>query len=149
LIVLLISLLGFSSSCKKDGPTKYMYGSPHADFIIKGEVESAATNTPISEIIVEMRSINNFEDGHSDTSLVATGFSYSGAGNYLLSDNFASPEDKTYKIKFIDIDGALNGEYETLDTTVVFKDTKFTGGDGSWDFGQAEQKLNVRLKPKK
>jgi putative lipoprotein (rSAM/lipoprotein system) len=148
LIVLLISILGFSSSCKKDEP-RYMYGSPHADFIITGKVESAATNTPISEIIVEMRSIKDPPDEQSERTLVSTGFSYSGVGSYHLSDNFGFPKDQTYQIKFIDIDGPLNGEYETLDTTVVFKDIKFKDGDGSWDYGYTEQELNVKLKPKK
>jgi len=148
LIVLLISILGFSSSCKKEEP-RYLYGSPHANFIINGKIESAADNKMIPEIIVEMRNVKNTEDGQSNISLVATGFSNSWTGSYRLLDIAASPEDKTYQIKFTDTDGALNGEYETLDTTVIFKDTKFEGGDGSWDAGYTEQELNVKLKPKK
>jgi len=135
LIVLLISILGFSSSCKKDDSR--MYGTPHASFIINGKIESAATNTPIPEIIVEMRNIN----------LVETGFSNIDGNYNLTAGDF--PGDKTYQIKFIDIDGALNGEYETLDTTVVFTKPKFTDGDGSWFAGYTEQELNVKLKPKK
>ena len=147
LIVLLISILGFSSSCKKE-ESRYMYGSPHASFIITGKVESAATNTMIPEIIVEMRSIKNYQDGQSYIRLVATGFGDSVDGSYNLLDT-NTPDDNTYQIKFIDIDGALNGEYETLDTTVVFNKPKFTGGDGSWDYGYTTQELNVKLKPKK
>lgn len=147
LIVLLISLLGFSSSCKKE-ESRYMYGSPHASFIITGKVESAATNTMIPEIIVEMREVKLAQDTPSNSILVATSFSSSWSGNYYLL-NTTTPDDKTYQIKFIDIDGALNGEYETLDTTVVFTKPKFTGGDGSWDYGYTDQELNVKLKPKK
>ena len=114
-----------------------MYGSPHADFIITGTVESAATNTPIPDIIVEMRKIN----------LMETGFSNS-VGNYnLIAVDY--PGDKTYQIKFTDTDGALNGEFETLDTTIVFSDPKYTDGDGSWYRGVTKQELNVKLRPKK
>ena len=126
-----------------------MYGSPHASFIITGKVESAATNTMIPEIIVEMREVRNTQDGQSESILVATSFSDSWSGSYHLEDGATSPIDKTYQIKFIDIDGALNGEYETLDTTFVFTKPKFTGGDGSWYSGYTEQKLDVKLKPKK
>ena len=125
-----------------------MYGSPHASFIITGKVESAATNTMIPEIIVEMREVKLAQDTPSNSILVATSFSSSWSGNYYLL-NTTTPDDKTYQIKFIDIDGALNGEYETLDTTVVFTKPKFTGGDGSWDYGYTDQELNVKLKPKK
>ena len=126
-----------------------MYGSPHASFIITGKVESAATNTMIPEIIVEMREVRNSQDEQPATStLVATSFSSSYSGSYYLL-NTTTPDDKTYQIKFIDIDGALNGEYETLDTTVVFTKPKFKGGDGSWDYGNIDQELNVKLKPKK
>jgi putative lipoprotein (rSAM/lipoprotein system) len=148
LITLFLSILGFSTACKKE-EMRYLYGSPHADFIISGKIESAATNEIIPEIIVEMRNVWNTEDGQSNINLVATGFSNQWAGNYHLTDNATSPVDKTYQIKFIDTDGILNGEYETLDTTIVIKNPKFTGGDGSWNFGYTEQELNVKLKPKK
>lgn len=146
LIALLISIMGFSSSCD---PISYEYGSPHADFIINGKIESAANNEMIPDIIVEMRNVENTDDGQSNIRLVATGFSNSWTGSYYLTDNATSPEDKTYQIKFTDTDGALNGEYETLDTTVVFKDPKFTNGDGHWDRGVVGQELNIKLKPKK
>lgn len=134
LIVLLISILGFSSSCKESGQE---YGTPHADFIISGKIESATNNTPIPDIIVEVR----------ETRLVETGFSnYYGSYEVAVGD---FPDDHTYQIKFTDTDGALNGEYETLDTTVVFKDPKFTNGDGSWYAGYTEKELNIKLEPKK
>ena len=134
LIVLLISILGFSSSGKESGQE---YGTPHATFIIFGKIESATTKTEISDIIVEVR----------ETKLVATGYSRSSRGYDVAVEDF--PSNHTYKIKFTDTDGVLNGEYETLDTTVVFNDPKFTDGDGSWFAGYTEQELNIKLKPKK
>jgi len=134
LIVLLISILGFSSSCKNGGEE---YGTPHATFIISGKIESATNNTEIPDIIVEVR----------ETRLVATGFSRYDRGYDVAVEDF--PADHTYQIKFTDTDGALNGEYETLDTTVVFKDPKYTNGDGEWYRGYTEKELNIKLKPKK
>jgi len=146
LIVLLISLLGFSSSCKKEDQ-KYMYGVPHANYIISGVVKSAADDQAVPEIIVEIRSIDRIQEGQAGERLVGTGFTYFD-GNYS-STVYGDSGEQSYHVKFIDTDGALNGEYETLDTTIVFKNPKYTDGDGSWYRGIAEQELNVKLKPKK
>lgn len=141
LILFLISLLGFTTSCV----IKTEYGSPHADFVVYGTITSVTDSKPIPEIIVEMRQVHEEEDTlHSR--LVATGFSYYSGSYDLMAES--SPTDKTFSLRFIDTDGALNGEYETLDTTVVFKDPKFANGDGDWYSGFAEKELNIQLKPK-
>jgi len=124
----------------------YLYGSPHATFIINGEVKSAANGRVIPEIIVEVRKEYNEETGLV-RALVETGFSEDN-GKYTVSMG-DWPEDQTYQLRFTDTDGALNGEFESLDTTVVFKDPKFINGDGSWFRGVAEQEMNIKLKPKK
>ena len=144
-ILFLLSVLGFSSACKKEEPL-LMYGSPHATFSIIGEVKSAADGKIIPEIIVEVRKEYNEEKGLV-RALVETGFSEDN-GKYTVSMG-DWPEDQTYQLRFTDTDGALNGEFESLDTTVVFKDPKFTNGDGSWFSGVAEQEMNIKLKPKK
>ena len=147
LIILLISILGFSLSCKK-APVEY--GSPHADYVVIGKIESIVDNNPIPDIIVEMRNVIITESGQSSNSLTGTNFSNS-IGNYFVNDQGMGvfPKDRTYLIKFIDTDGALNGEYETLDTTIVFKDPVFTNGDGHWYSGYTEQELNIKLKTKR
>jgi putative lipoprotein (rSAM/lipoprotein system) len=147
LIFLLISILGFSLSCKKE-EVRYEYGTPHASFIVKGIIESDLTNNSIPDIIVEMRMVQEVFYGQPYIELTKTGFSDTN-GNYNLTDGGSIPNDQTYQIKFIDTDGALNGEYETLDTTIVFKDPIFTGGDGNWYMGAVEQEVNIKLKPKK
>ena len=147
MIFLLISILGFSTSCKDENQER-MYGTPNASFIVKGKIESVSTNNPIPDIIVEMRILREGADGPSTPKLTRTGYSDTN-GNYNLTDGGSSPIDKTYQFKFTDTDGALNGEYETLDTTIVFKDPVFTGGDGQWYVGAVEQELNIKLKPKK
>jgi len=145
-ILFLLSVLGFSSACKKEDQVR-LYGSPNAQFILRGEVKSAADNKLIPEIIVEVRKEYPTEGGLTSGVLVKTGFSEDN-GNYriIVADN---PADPTFHLKFTDTDGALNGEYETLDTTIVFKDPKFTDGDGEWYYGSTEQEVNIKLKPKK
>jgi putative lipoprotein (rSAM/lipoprotein system) len=145
LIVLLISILGFSTSCKEEDQAR-MYGSPHADFIIKGNIVSAADNNPIPDIIVEMRIVQKIVGEQDYIRLAGTGFSGDN-GDYRVKDN--SGYNLTYQLKYTDTDGALNGQYETLDTTIVFKDPIFTGGDGQWYSGYVEKEVDIKLKPKK
>ena len=146
LIVSLISILGFASSCDPLGG-KAMYGTPSANYIVKGKVATGA-NAPVAGIKVEMSTERN--NGTERVSyLINSTSSAVGSGDYKVNSGGEFPNDQTFKIKFTDIDGALNGEFETLDTTIVFKDPKFTGGDGHWYQGQTEKEVNVKLKVKK
>ena len=136
-IVFLISLLGFTTSC-----VPLEYGTPHADFIITGKIASVTNSLPIPDIIVEMHHV--FEDEGSRLEDTAVSLP-NGEYRVGLSD---SPNDHTIQLRFVDTDGALNGEYESLDTVVVFQDPKFTGGDGDWYMGSVQKELNIQLKPK-
>lgn len=139
-----MSLLGFSTSCEKE--VLLMYGSPNATFKINGEIKSAADGKIIPEIIVEVRKEFSDEPGVI-SNIVETGFSEeTGKYKIIIGD---VPDIQTYHLRFSDTDGALNGEFESLDTTVVFKDPIFTNGNGSWYRGEAEQKINIELQPKK
>ncbi len=145
LITLLLSFLGFSSSCDWLTP-KAMYGTPTADFLVKGKVESKS-NKPVTGIKVDISKEFDTQEGQKLV-LIGTSASEAGTGAYSVkATDF--PEDQTFKVKFTDIDGAENGEYETLDTTVVFQNPKYSGGDGSWYHGKTEKELNVKLKTKK
>lgn len=143
LILLLISLLGFTTACKDDEPVM-MYGSPHAIFNISGKIESLTDSKPIRDIIIQMRYVD--EKDSTKSMLIETSFS-NAVGSYDLSVG-RDPDDQTFRLRFIDTDGPLNGEYETLDTTVVFKDPKFVNGDGSWFSGSVTKELDIKLKPK-
>ena len=145
LIVLLISILGFTLSCKKVAPI-IESGPPHADLIVKGNIESAADNRLIPGMFIEMRSIKINDSGQSESRLMDTHFSDTN-GNYRLSDPYSTVGDHTYQIKFTDADGTLNGQYETLDTMIVFKNLMYTGGAGDWSLGSVEKVLNIKLKP--
>jgi len=147
IITLLLSLLGFASSCDILGG-KAMYGTPSADFVLKGKVEARSTNNPVAGIKIEMSQEIDTENGKMPVDLDHS-VSAETTGTYTVTNKGAFPKDQTYKIKFTDIDGALNGEFESLDTTIVFQNPKFTGGDKSWYSGRTEKDLNVKLKNKK
>ena len=129
LLVFSISVLGFCSSCKKDETKGY--------FVITGKVESMVDNTPVRDIIVEVR----------DTKLLET--SFTNDDGVYSAGIYDFPGDRTFCVRFSDTDGALNGEYESFDTTIVFKDPIFINDDGSDWAGYADQFVNVKLKPKK
>lgn len=147
LIAFLISLLGFGSSCDLAGG-KAMYGTPTADFIVKGKVEAATANSPVAGIKVEMSQQIDSPNGKVDVVLDQS-VSLEGIGNYQVSDDGAFPDNQTYRIRFTDVDGAQNGEFETLDTTIVFQNPKFSGGDGNWYHGKTEKVIQIKLKAKK
>ena len=132
LIALLLTVLGFSTSCDKVDP-KVEYGTPHATFIVKGQVQSKSDAKPLSNIQVVL----NFNDTtYSDTN-----------GKYVLEQS-TFPNSQNFKIQFKDIDGLANQEFNSLDSIVEFKDPKFSGGSGNWDKGSTETEFNVKLKQK-
>ncbi len=146
LIVFLLSLLGFASSCDIQGG-KAMYGTPSADFIVKGKVENTL-NKPIAGIKVEMSKM--VDTGAEELSVPLDSIlSVVSTGIYEVTASDQFPKEQIFNVKFTDVDGLLNGEYESLDTTVVFQNPKFTNGTDAWYQGQTEKEVDVKLKPKK
>ena len=142
LIVLLISILGFSLSCKKE-EVRYAYGSPTNNYvIIKGKVLSDANDQTVPEIIIEIREVVTTLDGESHTQLWRTSFSDT-HGDYSTPLS----KDKTYQLRFVDTDGILNGEFETKDTTVISNSEQFPKESKGAE-GVSEKVLNIKLKPK-
>ncbi len=132
LIYMALSMLGFSmSSC---GGIGSMYGTPEADFIIRGKVTDKRTNQPIENVEVEVSGDWN------KTSTDAN-------GKYKITVN-DFPESQTFPVRFRDVDGNLNGLYMDLDTIVEFKDPEFTGGKGNWYEGKTTKEFNIQLDPK-
>ncbi len=146
LIVFLISALGFASSCDIYGGK--MYGTPSADFIINGKIEANSTNIPVAGIKVKMSQQRMTDKGNIPVGIDST-FSDVTNGTYQVRANGQFPDNQTFKLSFSDIDGAQNGEFEPLDTTIVFQNPKFSNGSGSWNRGQTEMEVDVKLKPKK
>jgi putative lipoprotein (rSAM/lipoprotein system) len=146
LIVFLISLLGFSTACSKDQES-YEYGVLIYGYSINGNVNSSVDNHQIQDIKIEMYRIP--EIGGQPQEQLSGSARSDLHGRYELND-YSNPPlgDHAYLVRFTDVDGPLNGEYQSMDTTVVFQDVKFTGGDGKWNMGTAKKEVYIKLKPK-
>jgi len=147
LFVILLFCFGLVGACKKDEEKEIE--PPTAYYVVKGEVKSAADNKLIPEIIAEMRHVKVTENGDSIFSLVATSHAKYWSGEYYIYEMYTKQEDRTYLISFRDTDGALNGEFESLDTLVVFQNPVFEGADGSSYLGSVYRTINVKMNPKK
>lgn len=133
ILAFLLSILGFGNySCDDLGSPVAEYGTPHALFKVKGNVKSEAASTPIPKIKVVM----------GQDTVVTDKF-----GNYQV-ENMEFPQDHTFLVKFEDVDGTANGEYQSRDTTIEFRDPEFTGGTDSWYRGETTKELNITLKDK-
>ncbi len=136
LISFLLTILGFGAVCSFNGcmygDPVVEYGTPFATFKVSGKVVSEITSNAIPNIRVVLESDTTYTDN---------------SGNYQIL-NTNSPGNQAYLVEFKDIDGETNGEYQPLDTIVEFIDPEFSGGTGSWDWGETEKEVNVKLKNK-
>lgn len=136
LISYLLTILGFGAVCTFNGcmygDPVVEYGTPVATFKVNGSVKSEAT----SDVIPYIRVVMGYDTTFTDET-----------GKYQLS-NEEFPENQSFLLEFKDIDGESNGEYQPLDTIVEFIDPEFSGGTGSWDTGETEKEVNVKLKDK-
>lgn len=128
----LLTLLGFSCSSDLDNDDDLLceYGSPHANYEIKGKVVDRQNN-PIPDIQIEIRdSVPSRGWAHSDTLYT------NNAGEFVW--NTGEFPGMTFKLTAIDIDDESNGGVFARDTSFVsFKNAKYVGGDGRWNSGTA------------
>jgi len=134
-IAFLLSILGIGSACTFGGCAygigPAMYGTPSATFKVSGNVTSPE-NTKIKGIRVVMQ----YDSVKTDAE-----------GKYKIqTDDF--PDNQNFNITFTDIDGELNGAFQSLDTVISFLNPKFTNGDGAWNSGETSKEFNVKLKSK-
>lgn len=145
----LLSMLGFS--CSLDEPDEYgstpvEYGTPHADYILKGTVTDEA-GTPIKGIKTSLKEISK-----NDTGTYVFGIDSiqtNESGNYQLK-NSGMPYDKRVKLVVEDIDGEANGGEFLNDTLDIDygKAVEVEEGDHHWYDGKYEVTTDVRLKKK-
>ncbi len=125
-IIFLLGTIGFSVGCMKAE-----YGTPSADFILNGNIQSVTTEQPIKNIKVSM----GYETVNSDEN-----------GDFTIKiNNF--PQEQTFNVLIEDIDSTENGSFQDKDTTVTFPDGNFSGGDG-WYEGETKKNITIRLDEK-
>lgn len=144
----LLSILGYS--CSLDEPEEYgpyimEYGSPSADFIVKGIVTDE-TGNPIHGIKTLLKQSWQTDEGPHVFGIDSIQTSES--GNYQLKSN-GIPAGQT-KLIVEDIDGEANGGEFMSDTLDIDYDkaVKTKDGDGRWYNGIYEIIQNVKLKKK-
>jgi putative lipoprotein (rSAM/lipoprotein system) len=105
LIAVLLSLLGFTTSCFKPMTD---YGVPPANYVIKGKIVLSVDSSVLSNIQVKIKA----DSVKSDIN-----------GNYTIS-KYGDVSSPIFTVQFRDVDGTANGEIAPLDTFV-----KFSGGE--------------------
>ena len=131
LISILLSILGIGgtytfSGCDKTPSAEY--GIPSATFRIYGQVTSE-DGIKIPYIKVGMQYDSSFTNENGDYTIKINSF----------------PSDQDFFMEYSDVDGAINGSYQSKDTIISFKDPQFVNGDGSWYSGEASKKVDIQL----
>ena len=144
----LLSMLGFS--CSLDEPDEYgstpvEYGTPHADYILKGTVTDEV-GAPIKGIKTSLKEVYGHKTGYCVDSIQTNE-----SGNYQLK---LGKESNFFKenVKLIveDIDGEANGGEFLSDTLDIdySKAVKVGEGDQRWYEGTFEVVTDIKLKKK-
>ena len=138
IIKFLLICLGFKSVVACHGTTEE-YGTPYAEYEVKGRV-SDAEGTPISGIRVSM---GESQDSYMDSVAVTDA-----EGRFHVIHGTFPFRDNTFEMQFTDIDGeAGGGLFEEQTVTVQAEMTE--EGDG-WDGDYAvKEDVNVTLELKK
>jgi putative lipoprotein (rSAM/lipoprotein system) len=127
LLVIFLSLLGFTVSCKHEDK----YGTPMADFVLQGTVQSSATHNTLPDIQVKLNSIS----GQTNS-----------AGYFEISMS-DYPDPHTYTLQFHDLDTINNGYFKDKDTSFYFPANSFQGGDDEWYEGKEIKITEIHLDP--
>ncbi|WP_075558915.1 radical SAM-associated putative lipoprotein [Parabacteroides timonensis] len=136
----LLTLLGFSCSNDLDNDDDLVceYGTPHANYEIKGKVVDRQNN-PIPNVQIELRdSVPSRGWAHTDTLYTDN------AGEFVWKTG--EFPGKTFKLMATDIDDESNGGLFAADTSFVsFRDAEFVGGDDRWFSGSAIKDMKIIL----
>ena len=146
----LISVLGFSG-CEKEARVEY--GTPNADYIVKGTVVNKATGKPIEGIYV----------GYNSTQMAITLYGTQPT-QYQLKPSVTTNSKGEFKLKhnssinhllpdvnglmtvFVeDIDGEKNGLFQSDFLQVDFSKAEQSGKTSFWYKGEYTVNLNVEL----
>jgi len=129
----------------------YEYGSPHADYTVKGAVVNKATKKPIEGIRVGYRNpdIVNAMYGSPPASYEMKSQVITNAkGEFKLSNQFFPEKYKILPVYVEDIDGEKNGSFQSETLQVNFKDAVHSGKPKSWYKGEYTVTVNVELSEK-
>ena len=148
-----IAMLGFAG-CEKFGVDEY--GTPHADYTVKGAVVSKATGKPLEGIRVGYSGTPEFwivpMYGVIPTPYVPKAHVITNAkGEFKLTDRFHAGESQIIgnngmlPVYVEDVDGEKNGLFHSECLQVDFSKAEHSGKSKSWYEGEYTVNLNVEL----
>jgi len=148
-IIALLTFIGSLTGCDYiHNPAEY--GTPYADFEIKGTVTDSISSAPVQHVRVTVTQDHPFtrHDSalvHIDTLAVKETDS---AGEYDIQFQNFPLEVQTFKVKAEDIDGPANGgEFIPQQKSILFTNSDLSGGKG-WYNGKAVKTIDIKLKKK-
>ena len=142
----LISMLGFTG-CDKERLSEE-YGTPNADYTIKGTVVNKANGKPIEGIRV------GYDSGSQIVPMYGvlpapyrpkTSVLTNVKGEYKLTVNTFPFPEPTIPVFIDDIDGEENGWFQSEMLEVDFSKAERTGKPNNWYEGEYTVTLNVEL----
>lgn len=138
-ILPLLSLLGYSCENSLTGPNEY--GSPYAEFEVKGRVTDSENN-PIRDIRINVR----FENRYANTFESST--NTDAEGRFTAVTDVMNASDGIGLIKAEDMDGTKNGGLFKADSvSVAISASDFEGGKGQWNDGKVSKNIDLVLEP--
>jgi putative lipoprotein (rSAM/lipoprotein system) len=156
----ILSLLGFSNCEDKYGPDEY--GTPWADYTIKGSVVNKADGKPIKGIRVNI--VPRYSEGMLMYGVMPTDYTPKSAVNpenwvdITNVDGAFKLSDRDIEVYFYpgltplaitDIDGEANGSFASDTLYVDFSDAEQTGKPKGWYGGELTKTVEVELTEKK
>ena len=145
----MLSLLGFVS-CEKHLEE---YGTPHADYTLKGTVVNKATGKPITGIRVGYSPVNLMTSMYGVPPVPYKPKAYvttDSRGEFKFTDTFHDGEElvegKPVLPVFVeDIDGEENGLFESEVLQVDFTEAQLTKKSKSWYGGERTLTIEIAL----
>lgn len=130
----LLGLLGFACSDDDDVPVEY--GTPHANYLIRGHVKNQS-GEPVPDIKIEV--------------VVPEEFNYSSpvisnSSGYYFAQATSGERINELKVIVSDIDKEDNGLYQNDTILVQFKNEDYYDKGERWHLGSASKEVNITLK---
>ena len=130
-------LLGFGG-CDKIGRVEY--GTPNADYTVKGKVVNKTNGKPVEGIQVKYDTETVVYKSLSTTTNVK--------GEFKLTGNFFPEKKKKLTVCVEDIDDEKNGSFQSESLQVDFSNAKHSGKTTHWYDGEYTVDLDVELTEK-
>ena len=138
IILSLLAILGFTQ-CE----VAYEYGTPSADFIIKGTITDSISSTPIPNIRIIRGDSTSYSYPLFDTIYTDVN------GKYQTTAGAFPVESPTFHLKIDDIDGAQNvGYFQRKTVEVVFTSSDLIEKKSGWYAWKAQKTVYIKLKKK-